>query len=182
LRPEKNITRLLQAIAHIAKRTLLTLVIVGDGSERSALESQSLAMGLCDIVVFAGEIEDPARLLGAFDVFAISSDSEQMPISVLEAMAAGLPVAGVDVGDIKEMVSLENRPFIVKQQSTAHAGAMLDLLSDREKGSRIGAANRQRVCKNYTLDNMVRAYTELYRALIQSGSSSRSTYIADGRR
>ncbi len=152
----------------------VALVIVGDGAERRALESQSLAMGLGDTVIFTGAIEDPARILGAFDVFAISSDTEQMPISVLEAMAAGLPVAGVDVGDVKEMVSLENRPFIVNQESTALAGALLDLLSDGETRSRIGAANRQRVCKDYTLDRMVRSYTDLYQALIQSASRSRA--------
>jgi glycosyltransferase involved in cell wall biosynthesis len=168
LRPEKNITRLLQAVAQVAKQIPVALVIVGDGAERSALESQSLVMGLSDLVIFAGTIEDPARLLGAFDVFALSSDTEQMPISVLEAMAAGLPVASVDVGDVKDMVSHENRFFIVNQDSTALAGALLDLLSDSKTRSRIGEANKQRVCKDYTLERTVRSYMELYRALIQS--------------
>ena len=174
LRPEKNIARLLQAIAQVADRMPVTLVIVGAGAERRALESQSLAMGLGDRVIFTGTIEDPARLLGAFDVFAISSDTEQMPISVLEAMAAGLPVAGVDVGDVKEMVSLENRPFIVDRRSQRLAGAISDLLADGETRSRVGAANRQRVCKDYTLDRMVRSYTDLYLALVQSASSSQA--------
>ena len=74
-----------------------------------------------------------------------------MPISVLEAMAAGLPIAGVDVGDVKEMVSDENRPFIVDRRSTALAGAMLDLLSDGETRLRIGAANRERARTDYAL-------------------------------
>jgi glycosyltransferase involved in cell wall biosynthesis len=170
LRPEKNIMRLLQAVAQVIEQVPVCLIIAGDGAARSALESRSLAMGLGENVIFTGAIEDPARLLGAFDVFAISSDTEQMPISVLEAMAAGLPIAGVDVGDVKDMVSLENRPFIVKQEPTALAAALVDLLSDNERRSRIGAANRLRVCKDYTLDRMVCAYTELYQALIQSGS------------
>jgi glycosyltransferase involved in cell wall biosynthesis len=174
LRPEKNIVRLLHAIAQTAERTPVALVIVGDGAERRALESQALAMGLSQTVIFTGTIEEPARLLGAFDVFAISSDTEQMPISVLEAMAARLPVAGVDVGDVKDMVSVENRPFIVNQESTALAGAMLSLLSDSKMRSRVGAANRQRVCKDYTLDRMVRSYTDLYLDLIQSTSRSQA--------
>ena len=174
LRPEKNITRLLHAIAQVAKRMPLALVIVGDGAERRMLESQSRAMGLGDIVTFTGAIEDPARLLGVFDVFALSSDTEQMPISVLEAMAAGLPVASVDVGDVKEMVSLENRPFVVNQDSTSLAEAIFDLLSDDKTRSRIGAANRQRVGKDYTLDRMVRSYTDLYLSLTQSAPSSRA--------
>jgi glycosyltransferase involved in cell wall biosynthesis len=164
LRPEKNIPRLLRAIALVAKRMPVALVIVGEGAQRQALVSQALAMGLGDTVTFTGATDDPARLLGAFDVFAISSDTEQMPISVLEAMAAGLPIAGVDVGDVKEMVSDENRPFIVDRRSTALAGAMLDLLSD-EKRVRIGLANQKQARMNYSLDRMVRSYTELFLSL-----------------
>jgi glycosyltransferase involved in cell wall biosynthesis len=177
LRPEKNIARLLRAIVQVANQTPVTLVIVGDGAERRALESQALALGLSDTVIFTGAIEDPARLLGAFDVFAISSDTEQMPISVLEAMAASLPIAGVDVGDVKEMVSPENSPFIVGQDSTTLAAAMLNLLSDAQTRRRIGAANRQRVCKDYTLDCMVRTYTDLYLGLIQSASRKQVHFL-----
>jgi glycosyltransferase involved in cell wall biosynthesis len=165
LRPVKNITRLLQAVAQVAEQTSVSLVIVGDGAERRTLESQALAMGLSDTVIFTGIVDDPARLLGAFDVFVISSDTEQMPISVLEAMAAGLPIAGVAVGDIKEMVSGENRPFIVDRRSSALAGAMLELLSMGEARLRIGAANRERARTDFSVDRMVHAYTELYASL-----------------
>ena len=127
-------------------------------------------MGLSHRVIFTGAIEEPARLLGAFDVFAISSNTEQMPISVLEAMAAGLPVAGVDVGDIKDMVSPDNGPFIVNKDSNLLAGALLTLLSDNKTRSRVGMANRQRVRKQYALAEMVRSYTELYLKLIHSTS------------
>jgi glycosyltransferase involved in cell wall biosynthesis len=154
-------------MAQVAERTPVALVIVGDGAERRALEFQAQAMGLSDTVIFTGAIEEPARLLGVFDVFAISSDTEQMPISVLEAMAAGLPIAGVDVGDIKEMVAIENRHFIVDRGSHPLAVAISHLLADSESRARIGSANRQRVCKDYTLDRMVRAYTELYLTLVQ---------------
>jgi glycosyltransferase involved in cell wall biosynthesis len=164
LRPEKNIPRLLRAIALVAKRVPVALVIVGEGGQRQALVSQALAMGLGDTVIYTGAIDDPARLLGAFDVFAISSDTEQMPISVLEAMSAGLPIAGVDVGDVKAMVSDENRPFIVDRRSTALAGAMLDLLLD-ERRLRIGAANQEQARMNYGMDCMVRSYTELFLSL-----------------
>lgn len=170
LRREKNIARLLRAFAQIKDKAQVSLVIVGDGAERLALKSQALEMGLSDTVILTGPVQDPARLLGAFDIFALSSDTEQMPISVLEAMAAGLPIAGVDVGDVKEMVSPENSPFIVGQDSPALAASMLDLLSDADRRRRIGAANKQRVCKEYTLDRMVRSYTELYRALIKLSS------------
>ena len=90
-----------------------------------------------------------------------------MPISVLEAMAAGLPVAGVDVGDVKEMVSPENQTFIVNPEPNALAGALLELLSDGQTRSHIGETNRQRVHKDCTLECMVRAYTDLYLNLIR---------------
>ena len=144
----------------------LALVIVGDGAERSMLESQSRRWASMTSSHFTGAIEDPARLLGVFDVFALSSDTEQMPISVLEAMAAGLPIASVDVGDVKEMVSLENRPFVVNRESKSLAEAIFDLLSNYKTRSRIGAANKTRVDKDYTLDRMVRSYTDLYLSLI----------------
>ena len=168
LRQEKNITRLLHAVAQVVERTPVILVIVGGGAQRHALESQALALGLGDKVIFTGPLEDPARLLRAFDVFAISSDTEQMPISVLEAMAAGLPIAGVDVGDVREMVSPENRRFIVNKESTALAKAMLDLFSDGEMRLRVGAANRERARTDYTVDRMVRSYTRLYMDLAGS--------------
>ena len=172
LRPEKNIGRLLHATALISDRVPMVLVIIGDGAERRTLQSQAMALGLGDKVIFTGALEDPAPLLAAFDVFAISSDTEQMPISVLEAMAAELPIAGVDVGDIKTMVSRENRTFIVSRQPKALAGALFDLLSDGKTRSRIGAANKEKVRQNYTVDRMVHSYRKLYLELVQSGSSA----------
>ena len=97
-----------------------------------------------------------------------------MPISVLEAMAAGLPIAGVDVGDVKEMVSPENSPFIVDKDSPTLAASMLDLLSDADRRRCIGAANKERVLADYSLDRMLRSYTELYVDLIQSATKTRA--------
>jgi glycosyltransferase involved in cell wall biosynthesis len=123
-------------------------------------------MGLGETVIFAGAIDNPARILGVFDIFALSSDTEQMPVSVLEAMAAGLPVASVDVGDVRDMVSPENQAFVVEREPAALAGAMRALLADDDARSRIGAANRVWARKRYTLDGMVQAYTELYASVV----------------
>ena len=79
------------------------LVIAGDGAERATLEQFAQELGISDRVVFTGHML-PEAVLGSFDVFALSSDTEQMPNAVLEAMAARLPVASVDVGDVKDMV------------------------------------------------------------------------------
>ena len=90
LRTEKNVARLLHAFAQASTHRPARLVVVGDGPERPALEALATALGLA--VHWAGHIADPTPYFRAMDVFAMSSDTEQMPISLLEAMAAGLPV------------------------------------------------------------------------------------------
>ncbi|MGH6975916.1 MAG: glycosyltransferase, partial [Stellaceae bacterium] len=100
LRPEKNLGRLLNAFARLENRAT-RLVIAGDGSERPTLEAMAQHLGIADRVCFLGTVREPQRVLAFFDVFALSSDTEQMPITVLEAMAASLPIAAVEVGDVK---------------------------------------------------------------------------------
>ena len=80
-------------------------------------------------------------------------------------MASGLPIAGVNVGDVKEMVSIDNRQFIVNRHATALAGAIMELLSAREARRRIGKANQERARFNYGMDRMARSYTELFLSL-----------------
>src|SRR5207247_220755 len=94
LRPEKNLARLIRVFARIAARTPARLVICGDGSERPALQALAKDLGLAPRVAFLGNTDAAETVLKTFDVFAISSDTEQMPITVLEAMAAGLPIVG----------------------------------------------------------------------------------------
>ena len=74
------------------------LVIAGAGGQRADLEAQAHALGLSERVVFTGFVERPGSVLGGLDVYVLTSDTEQMPISVLEAMAVGLPVLATDVG------------------------------------------------------------------------------------
>ena len=91
----------------------IRLVVVGDGPERPALEQQARDLGIAENVEFAGWHEELVPLYRQFDIFALSSTTEQMPLSVLEAMACGLPVVSTDVGDVSKMVADENRPMVV---------------------------------------------------------------------
>ena len=84
-----------------------------------------------------GFLADPARWIGHFDIFALSSDSEQFPISLVEAMAAGLPAVATAVGDVSAIVSADNRPLIVEPDDEAAFAAALDSLS-RPPGSAPG--------------------------------------------
>lgn len=118
-------------------------------------------LGVADRVTFAGH-QAPERLLGAFAVYALSPDTEQMPISLIEAMAAALPVAAVDVGDVKAMLASENTPFVVAKDAAALAGALARLPADPALGRRLGEANARRARAEFDQARMFAAYDALY--------------------
>jgi glycosyltransferase involved in cell wall biosynthesis len=164
LRAEKNLSRLIAAFAQVNAKAPARLVIVGDGVERPKLEALVAEHGLGDSVVFTGPLRAPEHLLGALDLFALSSDTEQMPYSVLEAMGAGLPIASVDVGDVKEMVAPENRALVVPRTPEALAGAIEDLLHDQSRRVELGRANAARVRGHFSQETMFAAYGLLFDA------------------
>jgi len=163
LRPEKNLLRLIRVFAAVPCEVGAWLVIVGDGPEMGALKAAAASDGVSDRVVFAGHMSNPEEILGRFDVFALTSDTEQMPNAVLEAMAAGLAVAATDVGDTKRMLCADNARFVVPANDEgALTAAVLRLLQDRSLAKRIGRANRQRAQTELSFDTMVARYEELY--------------------
>ena len=163
LRPEKNLPRLLRAFAALPPELPARLVIAGEGPEMPTLTTLATALGIADRVVMMGSIDRPERLLGHFDVFALSSDTEQMPYSILEAMAAGLPIVATDVGDVADMVAPENRPFVLAASDEARfAAGLAQLLTDAEARLRLGVANQRRVRAHFTIDKMVAAYDALF--------------------
>jgi len=114
-------------------------------------------------VILTGAIDQPERLLGRMDVFALSSDTEQMPYSVLEAMAAGLPLVTTDVGDVKRMLAEDNAPFVVPTEAEARfTEALLGLLRDTGLRATVGRRNQDHVRTNYALETMVARYDTLF--------------------
>lgn len=161
LRPEKNLGRLLNAFARLDNRAT-RLVIAGDGSERPMLEAMAQRLGIADRVRFLGAVREPQRVLAFFDVFALSSDTEQMPMTVLEAMAAGLPIAAVEVGDVKHMVAPPNRAFVVPRGETTLATALAALVADAGRRHALGRINRAHVTAVFPFARMVEAYARLF--------------------
>lgn len=172
LRPEKNIARLLRVFAMLDREPPARLVIAGDGGERGRLEGLANELGMADRVVFTGYVK-PETVLGTFDVFALSSDTEQMPVALVEAMAAGRAVAGVDVGDVKEMVCETNRKFIVSADHEAElAGRLQELLRDALNRARLGRSNYERAVAEYSQERMFAGYMELFNLAASSNSGT----------
>lgn len=167
LRAVKNLPRLVRAVAPLGDR--VRLVIVGDGPERDAIRREAERLDMGDRVLLPGFIAGPHRYLGHFDIFALSSDSEQFPISLVEAMAAGLPVAATDVGDVRTIVSEGNRPFIVQPADEADlSGALRKLRDDPALRRTLGKSNRALARSAYDESSMIRAYAALYEAEMRS--------------
>lgn len=168
LRPEKNFERLIRvftATPHAAR-----LCIYGDGPERERLSS--MAAQSSGNVVFKGETKTPEKAYGEFDIFALSSDTEQMPLSLIEAMAAGLPVIATDVGDVRDMLSAENRQFVTAAtDERAYAVALENLLGNADLRARLGEGNAEKARREFGLEKMAAAHREVYRALIAQATS-----------
>jgi len=162
LRPEKNLARLLRAFAQVRARTACRLVIAGDGPERPGLAALAAELGVADDVAFPGHVTDTPALFAGFDLFALSSDTEQMPISVLEAMAAGLPVAATDVGDVRAMLAPENGGAVVARDVPALADAIAALVADPARRAALGAANRRRAEAAFDQETMFAAWHALF--------------------
>jgi L-malate glycosyltransferase len=162
LRPEKNVARLLRAFARVDTRPPVRLIIAGEGGERAALTQLAEALGIAARVLFTGNVA-AETVLGTFDLFALSSDTEQMPNALLEAMAAGRAVAAVDVGDVKDMVCEANRAFIVpRDDEQALADALSRLLSDPAKRAELGRGNREQAVENFSQERMFAAYLQIF--------------------
>jgi len=169
LRREKNLARLIRCFAALPPELGTVLAIVGEGAERSALEALAGELGVRDRVVFAGALADPSRLLGAFDVFALSSDTEQMPFTLLEAMAAELPVAATAVGDVGVVVAADNAPFVVRREDEKGLTAALAILvGDAALRRSLGALNRRRVRDLFGQERMVATYANLFYKISRS--------------
>ena len=173
LRREKNLERLIGACERLPAELGAQLVLIGDGPERSGLEQRAARSRAAARIRFAGAQADPAPWLRAATLFALSSDTEQMPLSLVEAMAAGLPVAATDVGDVRHVLPDEQAAFLLplpppgaprEAGAEGLATALAALLSSAELRARLGRANRARAQERYAFATMLARYRALYRA------------------
>jgi glycosyltransferase involved in cell wall biosynthesis len=165
LRPEKNLGRLIRSFATVVRThpgPPPRLVIVGDGPEREMLTTLAVQLGVADLTTFTGHRDDTPSLYASFDLFALTSDTEQMPLSVIEAMASGLPVVATDVGDVRTMVASENERFLGTRDDTAIAGLLATLLARPDERVRLGGANRAKAERDFDQATMFDAWRGLW--------------------
>ncbi len=176
LRPEKNFARLLRALAPLEGCVVL---IVGDGAQRPALERLARQLGMAARLRLPGYAADPRPFYRAMDLFALSSDTEQAPLSLLEAMAHALPAVSTDVGDVADMLGEQaSRCVVPLRDAGAPARArdeaaverdllrcVAELRAERGRAAHIGAALRRTVETRFDQRAMVERYLALYRVV-----------------
>ncbi len=162
LRAEKNLGRLIRAFATAARDRPGRLVIVGDGPQRGMLQTLTAQLGIAERVTFTGHRDDTAALYAGFDAFALTSDTEQMPLAVIEAMASGLPVVATDVGDVASMVAPENRPLVGPKDDAAIAGFLSQVLGSGSMRAALGRANRAKAEVDFDQAVMFAAWRGLW--------------------
>lgn len=166
--PQKNHALLLKAFAQgPASVPKAHLVLVGEGVLREQLEEQAKSLGLASQVHFLGLRTDIPDVLRAMDVFVLSSDYEGNPLSVMEAMAAGLPVVTTAAGGVPDLLEHGRQGLIVPLGNVQVLSIAMSLLvEDREHRQSLGRAAARRARENFDVSTMVRAYEELYEDLL----------------
>jgi glycosyltransferase involved in cell wall biosynthesis len=180
LAPEKNQGMLIDALAPMLdpKRHL---IIVGDGPERAALEARAAATLRPEFVHFTGARDDVEAVMAAFDVFALTSHSEGLPLVLLEAMAMRLPVLSTAVGGVPDLVEHDTTGFLVEPGDLGALTKQLIWLATRPSSARaVAAVARSAVVERHSTEHMAKDYENLYERVARRPLSSLATTVAAG--
>lgn len=166
--PVKDQTTLIRGFAPVAREYAdVDLVMVGDGPLRGELEKLASELGVAERVRFVGIRADVPNWLRAADLFALTSLSEAASLTLLEAMAAGLPVVVTDVGGNPEIVRPDREGLLFPRGDAERcADCFRQLLDDPDYAEMLGQSGRDRVWERYRLEHTVAAYHGLYRRLV----------------
>jgi glycosyltransferase involved in cell wall biosynthesis len=169
LQPVKGHRYFIEAASQIAQAEPgARFLLVGDGALRQEIETQAARYGLADRVHLLGDRSDAARIAAAFDVAVLSSLHEGLPNTVMEAMAAGVPVVATAVGGTTELVMDGETGFLVPP---ADAGALaqriLSVLRNPAWGARMAEQGRQHILGQFGMNRMVESVEQLYDELLE---------------
>lgn len=158
-------------------RPRLQVVIVGEGELRTDLENLAAERGLADSVHLPGHREDARMLLDAADVFALPSRSEGMPLALIEAMEAGVPVVATRViGSTEVVVHGETGLLVPAEDAEMLAAALAQLLGNEDRRARYGEAGRGRYLREFTVDRMVTRTQAVYDLVLEHSSRRSSSH------
>lgn len=139
------------------------LLVIGDGPLRHELEELVAAEKLGKNILFLGTRNDIPRLLSVLDIFVLCSLSEGLPLTILEAMAAGKPIVATDVGGIPEVIQEGIEGIIIPSDNENRlAEVIIDLLRDEKKRLDMGERARRKFMEKFTIETMVQRYEALY--------------------
>jgi sugar transferase (PEP-CTERM/EpsH1 system associated) len=163
----KDHTTLLEAVSMLQATSSVHLMLVGDGELCPRLKGIAVKLGIEKVVHFVGMQNHVAAFLGAADLFVLSSLSEGISLSLLEAMSAGLPVVATDVGGNPNVVVAGKTGLLVPPRNPiALAGAIQTILEDKPLATTMGYAGRARVFSHFHSNQMAIAYMDLYKKLL----------------
>lgn len=159
----KALDVLIEAVPDLIKgEPDIIVMIVGDGAERSNIEAQIDRLDLRHRIRLVGSLPDVMDILPAFDVFVLPSRKEGLPMALLEAMAAGLPVVVTRVGGMPEVVTLDCGRIVEPEDARALASAVREILDDRMAALQCGRAGRARVAAKFSEHRMLEETAQIY--------------------
>jgi glycosyltransferase involved in cell wall biosynthesis len=175
LAPVKDVETLLRAFAGVlARGSNAQLVVAGDGPSRDALQSLARELGIADAVHFLGMATDTAAVYRELDVFVLSSRSEGTSISLLEAMASGVPAVATAVGGNVDMLAHGERGMLVPSADPDALGAALwDALHDRARALRVAERARDHVVRELSIEAMCARTLGVYESVLRAVARSR---------
>ncbi len=165
--PAKSLDLLLDAVARLRSSIpYIKVRLAGDGPDAKRLEDLTVSLGLRDLVEFCGFVTDIAEFLSTLDVFILPSSQEAFPVSLLEAMRAGVPVVASSVGGIPEVINHRTSGILISPGDlTALRAALQELATDASLRDRLGRAGKDVVVSRFSSQHLARELVALYTRL-----------------
>jgi glycosyltransferase involved in cell wall biosynthesis len=162
--PEKDVGVLLEALSIVRREVAsdVRVVIAGDGEQRAFLQSRAQELGVAAQVAWLGAQPDARTCLALADAFAMSSESEGVPMALLEAMSAGLPCIATDVGGIGQVLAGGNGLLCPRKDPPALAAAMRRVVEDPAFAQRLGRTGAASIAARYSVDSVVDRYLDAF--------------------
>jgi glycosyltransferase involved in cell wall biosynthesis len=173
LDPSKGLLQLVRATAGLVERHPAFLLLVGDGPLREELQRLIVACRLSEHVRLAGARSDVPEILKIADLFVFPSRTEGLPNALLEAMAAGLPIAATDVPGCRDLIAHERTGLLTPYGDIDALGrAMARLLSQPSLARRLGETAAAEAASRWTLEQSLDGYAALYTEALSSGPAT----------